>query len=52
MIEGTVTSLLEKDGSIVGVAYRSKNSDSLEVTSKADKYTNIHTYIYNVRVYM
>ena len=35
MIEGTVTSLLEKDGSIVGVAYRSKNSDSLEVTSES-----------------
>ena len=31
MIEGTVTSLLEKDGSIVGVAYRSKTSDNPKV---------------------
>ena len=31
MIEGTVISLLEKDGSIVGVAYRSKTSENLKV---------------------
>ena len=31
MIEGTVTSLLEKDGSIVGVTYRSKTSENHKV---------------------